>query len=262
MIKLAVFDVDGTLITRGNRVLLDSTIKALHALSNQGIKLAIASGRPPFAMEKSILENIDFDYFICSNGAYVKHHDGRVLHHFEIKHEETLDLIHKCRETDNALMFQCQDGAPCYHGYKRIAHMLQGFLGRLDILYDERESVTFTRDSLPLAAVAKISDEDLHAFKKTFPQFTFTPFERYYYDINGQHNKASGITHICKELNCNMQDVMAFGDEMNDYDMIQKSGYGIAMGNGNDRIKEIANYITDSCDEDGIAKACAYYGLL
>ena len=58
MIKLAVFDVDGTLVTKGNRRVPASCVKALNELSRKGVRLAIASGRPPFAMEKKLLEEI------------------------------------------------------------------------------------------------------------------------------------------------------------------------------------------------------------
>lgn len=145
MIKLAVFDVDGTLVTKGNRRVPASCVHALNELSRKGVKLAIASGRPPFAMEQSLLEQVSFDYFVCSNGAFVRNAQHEVLYHYSFSMEETRSLIHAFKKTDNALMFQCQDAAHCYHGYKRIANMLQNFLGRLDILVDERESRAICR---------------------------------------------------------------------------------------------------------------------
>lgn len=89
MIKLCVFDVDGTLVTRKDRKICPSTIIALKQLKKAGVKLAIASGRPPFAMEKAVLDQIDFDYFICSNGASVQHRDGQVLYQFQFCKEDT-----------------------------------------------------------------------------------------------------------------------------------------------------------------------------
>ena len=185
MIKLAVFDVDGTLVTKGNRRDPASCVHALNELSRKGVKLAIASGRPPFAMEQSLLEQVSFDYFVCSNGAFVRNAQHEVLYHYSFSMEETRSLIHAFKKTDNALMFQCQDAAHCYHGYKRIANMLQNFLGRLDILVDERESEGYLQDTMPLAAVAKIEDADLEMMKQRFPQFLFTPFDTCFYDING-----------------------------------------------------------------------------
>ena len=133
MIKLCVFDVDGTLITKGNRQFSYNTITALKNLQKQGVKLAIASGRPPFAMEKKLLDEITFDYFICSNGACVIDSKDEILHRFSFTKQQTQKLIDIFRTKDDALMFQCIEAARCYHGYKRIAHMLEGFLGRLDI---------------------------------------------------------------------------------------------------------------------------------
>ena len=66
MIKLAVFDVDGTLVTKGNRRVPASCVHALNELSRKGVKLAIASGRPPFAMEQSLLEQVNNKLLSCA----------------------------------------------------------------------------------------------------------------------------------------------------------------------------------------------------
>lgn len=259
MVKLCVFDVDGTLVTKGDRAVAASSIEALRALRKQGVKLAIASGRPPFAMEKSLLEQVDFDYFICSNGACVLTGDHNILHRFSFTHEETQALIDYFKRTDNALMFQCVEAVHCYHGYKRIANMLEQFLGRLDILVDEREHPVYIQKDLPLAAVAKIVDADKEEIQKAFPDFVFTPFAHEFYDINGQHNKATGIQYICDALGFDMSEVAAFGDDMNDMEMIQASGYGIAMGNAKECVKDAARYVTSRVDEDGIYHACQHF---
>ena len=262
MIKLCVFDVDGTLITKGNRQFSYNTITALKNLQKQGVKLAIASGRPPFAMEKKLLDEITFDYFICSNGACVIDSKDEILHRFSFTKQQTQKLIDIFRTKDDALMFQCIEAARCYHGYKRIAHMLGGFLGRLDILSDEREQRIYQQKSLPLAAVAKIEHEDLQAIKEHFPELLFTPFDTTYYDINGQHSKADGIACICKHIGIDMTECAAFGDDYNDLDMIKRCGYGIAMGNAREKVKEAAAYVTSNVEEDGIWNACLHYGWI
>lgn len=260
MIKLCVFDVDGTLVTKKDRKAAASTIETLKALRKAGVKIAIASGRPPFAMEKSLLDQVDFDYFICSNGACVQANDGHILHKFQFTQAQTQLLIDQFKRTDNALMFQCVEAAHCYHGYKRIANMLSGFLGRLDILVDEREHETYMQSDLPLAAVAKIENQDKAWMQEQFPDFLFTPFDDQFYDINGQHTKATGIQYICDEIGCTMAEAAAFGDDMNDLAMITECGYGIAMGNAREPVKQAARYVTASVDEDGIALACQHFG--
>lgn len=262
MTKLAVFDVDGTLMIKGNQTVPSSCIRALNELHNKGIKLAVASGRPPFAANQNQLKQIPFDYFICSNGAFVRSAAHEILYQFNFTMEETMALIQTFKKSDNALMFQCQDAAHCYHGYKRIAHMMQGFLGRLDILVDERDSDGYQQEELPLAAVAKIEDNDIKMMKEAFPQFVFTPFDACYYDINGNHNKASGVKQICAAMGWHMQDVISFGDDYNDLEMIRACGVGVAMGDAKEKVRDEADYVTDICSRDGIAKALLHFGLI
>lgn len=68
-------------------------------------------------------------------------------------------------------------------------------------------------------------------------------------------NKANGLERVCKELGITMDEVMAVGDSLNDIKMIEQAGLGIAMGNAQDAIKEVADYVTDSNNHDGVAKA-------
>lgn len=74
-------------------------------------------------------------------------------------------------------------------------------------------------------------------------------------------NKASGIEKVCRKLGITMDEVMAIGDSLNDLHMIKKSGLGVAMGNAQKRIKEVADYTTDTNDNDGVAKAIEQFVL-
>ncbi|TFG83945.1 MAG: HAD-IIB family hydrolase [Erysipelotrichales bacterium] len=75
-------------------------------------------------------------------------------------------------------------------------------------------------------------------------------------------NKASGIQHVLNHFGGDLQDCFAVGDSMNDYEMIQACGVGIAMGNADPKVKNVADYITDDVDHDGIAKAFHHFGLI
>lgn len=263
MIKLAIFDVDGTLVSKGDRILLPSTLKALKDLKIQGIKVAIASGRPPFAMEKRLVEEIDFDYFICSNGCCVFDHQFHSMSEDALTKEEVERLTREFQKTDNALMFQFEDKAYAYHGLKRITGMIQKFLGRLDLLVDDREHKRRHLKSLPYAAVAKIEDQDLAHFKACFPRFNFEAFTDGYYDIYPKGvNKATGIEHVCDKLGFTIKDTICFGDGLNDLEMIKKCGISVAMGDAVEAAKKAATYITDISKEDGIYNALKHYQLV
>lgn len=68
-------------------------------------------------------------------------------------------------------------------------------------------------------------------------------------------NKANGLQRVCKELGITMAEVMAVGDSLNDIKMIEQAGLGVAMGNAQDAIKEAADHMTDTNNNDGVAKA-------
>lgn len=69
------------------------------------------------------------------------------------------------------------------------------------------------------------------------------------------HSKADGLKEACAHLGLLQEEIMAIGDSDNDYDMIAWAGFGVAMGNGNSRVKGAADYVSASNDEDGVARA-------
>lgn len=263
MYKLAVFDVDGTLVTKGSRVLLDSTIEALHTLKKKGINIAIASGRPLFAMEQSLLKKIDFDYFICSNGMCVADGNKNILFKQDMSVDEVEMLTKDFQEHDDAIMFQFVDKAYIYHGRKRISNMISHCLGRIDILVDARKTRDRHATSLPYAAVCFIKKSHVSHYRSTYPQYSILEFMEDYYDIFTKGcSKASGIQHLCEKIDIMISDVICFGDALNDFEMIRDCGCGVAMGDAMEEIKKVANYITEKSDEDGIYLACKNFNLL
>ena len=84
--------------------------------------------------------------------------------------------------------------------------------------------------------------------------------------VNGElsskaFDKGSAVKRLCEFLGISREDTIAFGDSMNDYEMIQMAGIGVAMGNGREDLKRAADYVTDPIGEDGVFKACAWLGL-
>ena len=75
-------------------------------------------------------------------------------------------------------------------------------------------------------------------------------------------SKATGIQVICEKLGLPHENTYAFGDSVNDLDMLKYVAHGIAMGNGMPEAKAAANYVTDDILEDGIYNACKHFGLI
>lgn len=263
MYKLAVFDVDGTLVSRGKRVLLPTTVEALKQLQEKGVKIAIASGRPPFAMEPSVLNEVDFDFFVCSNGTFIMNAQHEELYREEMPKEIVEALTNDITDKDDAILYQFEDNAYIYHGQKRIVSMIDHCLGRSDILVDDREHTERHTSSLPYAAVAYISNKNIEAYRSAYPEYRFEPFMRNYYDIYLKKcTKATGIEQICKAMNISMDDVICFGDALNDVEMLKQCGCGVAMGDALEKAKAVADYVTTSSDQDGIYLACTKLNLI
>ncbi|MBS4161556.1 HAD-IIB family hydrolase, partial [Klebsiella pneumoniae] len=74
-------------------------------------------------------------------------------------------------------------------------------------------------------------------------------------------NKAAALAKVSERLGFTMENVMAVGDSLNDIAMIKEAGLGVAMGNGQDIVKETADWITDTNNENGVAKAIRHWVL-
>lgn len=82
----------------------------------------------------------------------------------------------------------------------------------------------------------------------------------YFFDIvNKNVNKGNAITDLLKILKINKKNSLCFGDSINDIEMFKSVGTSVAMGNSIEEIKNTANYITDTNDNDGISKFCNKY---
>ena len=80
--------------------------------------------------------------------------------------------------------------------------------------------------------------------------------------IEKKNSKARGLAMVCEYFGTTMEEAYAFGDSMNDYEIIQAAGVGVAMGNGDPRLKEVADYVAPHIREDGIYRACVELGLI
>jgi Cof subfamily protein (haloacid dehalogenase superfamily) len=101
------------------------------------------------------------------------------------------------------------------------------------------------------------SDGDAKSLQAAFPQIKVTEvFHSLWYDVIAKGvSKAVGMEHLLKHFNKTWEDVIAFGDSMNDYEIMSHAGFSVAMGNASEKLKKIADFITKDIDDDGIAYA-------
>lgn len=100
--------------------------------------------------------------------------------------------------------------------------------------------------------IDEIDEEILEICGGTFGAIRSTPF---YLEITAKGvNKSSALDHICEGLNIAKDNVIAFGDQLNDMEMVRDAGIGVAMGNAHTDLKQVADIVTEDNNNDGIAK--------
>lgn len=268
MYKLIALDMDGTLLNSEKQI-TDRTKKAISKARAQGVKIVLATGRPIAGIKPS-LEELDLihenEYVLSFNGAL-------------IVNAKTNEIVSKCilQGTDYKELFNLSQelGVHC-HAFS-INH---GLITSQNNQYTEYESHINKLDINVINPLTDITDEEgiikvmfvdepevldkaltklPDWVKERYNVFKSAPF--FFELTNKGVDKGIGLLHLADYLNIKQSETMACGDEGNDYSMVKAAGLGVAMENGIDRVKAVADYITDTNDNDGVAKAIEKFVL-
>ncbi len=258
--KAIFFDIDGTLWGQDD-VIPESTKEAIRRLKEAGHLVIICTGRTAVYVQDEALLSLDFDGFIYGCGTRIDY-KGETVFDREFMQEEAGLAVKVFKEHG---MTTLMEGNEYFYSTRAelsrdpYGRYLYEALGPLFLEIDEHENDWHTSKLSVL-----LNGNELDPVKeKLDPPFDFILHGSYVMEIvpNG-FSKSSGITHLCEILGIPLADTVAFGDSNNDIDMLKTVGIGVAMGNGKDEVKEIADYVTDSLQNDGILKACEHLGLI
>lgn len=258
--KIVFFDVDGTLLNRQNKI-PPSTKNAIKKLQDNGIITAIATGRPTYETQ-SIMDELNITNTVTMNGGQVLI-EGKIIINKTINDNLVQKIIEKANEYDESLTLFGINGAH----HTNINHEIYQMFA---------EYLPVRKNNMPIKKIGDIQLITVYCKKEeTESQLAFAQEELeiikwidmfkggYHVDLHpiGQ-NKAEGIKILLKELKIEPHESIAFGDGVNDIEMIQFAGLGVAMGNAHDELKKKAALVTSHIDDDGIEKALNKIGLL
>ena len=259
--KLIAMDLDGTL-NNDQKIITEKTKAALMAAQKAGIRLALASARPSPGLfkERDILRLQDYDGILMSynGGRIVDAATGRVLFETSMDLAETKQVLRKLESLpvtpilDDGVQFYVADK----NGYKvdyecKNNNMVCSEVGNL------ADFLTFA----PIKILMSVQPEELADVQKQIAAFlpeslTVVQTAAFYLEVIPRIiNKGQGIRDICKVLQITPAEVISFGDAANDIPMLVEAGVGVAMGNASDAVKQAADLVTLSNNEDGIAAA-------
>lgn len=267
MIRLAVFDIDRTLIPPEVGQMAPETVAAIRELQRKGIRTAIASGRMLHLLPDDLRE-LGFDYFILSNGAYVADGSGQVVSRETVERDVVDAFSREMIRQGLAFDVRYVDGMVRGNPSLDVREAMQAFWAKQGVQFKPprnfRWHVQPGDGQLPISFGACIPEEQQAEVAAMFPALDFLPvFEGPMCDVNPKGiSKATGIRRICDCVGITMEQVIAFGDDRNDLEMVAEAGIGVAMGNGIQCVKAAADYITAPCADLGVVKALRHFGLL
>ena len=260
MIKAAFFDVDGTLVSFKNRIISDRLVADLAELRRRGIKTFLATGRAKPDLELSgMLKTAQFDAYVTLSGQFCYNEQG-LYRDIPICRE---DLQNACRVLNENPTFAARMEA----GYKtcvnRVTDRLLEMFEYMHIdLYEVRPPEWMLSRKI-YQFVPLVDEGEEEAFLTVMPHCVFTRWHPKGIDILPFGNgKADGIRATMELYGLCRDEVIAFGDGENDLSMMELAGIGVAMGNAVESVKDTADYVTDTVENEGISKALRHFDLL
>ena len=254
--KIVFFDVDGTITNHEDGIISKNTKDAIKTLKNNGIRLVAATGRP-LSMCGEISE-LGIDTFITANGAYAKHNQ-KVIHKVPMDKKIIQEVFEFACIENQGLSFFTEDFS--MNGVKdaKILKALKETLSLND--YPPINQLIYNQEVYLMCLYA--TDETVKKYIHKFPHLTFKRWHPFVLNILQEEvSKSLAVIKVLQHFGIDKSEAIAFGDGENDIDMLELVGLGVAMGNGNKKIKKVADFVTKKSSEDGIEFALKKYGII
>ncbi len=258
MKKIIFLDIDGTLVDFEQNI-PESAKKAMDLAKEKGHYLVLCTGRIYTGIYPWLLD-YGFHGVVASTGAHILWNDKEIFHSY-IEKKDLIHLVKVMKKYNASYVFQGSNGR--FMDKKNQIRMEKFFRkvnGKSDINNFKLtiSDVPFDRDDIESGVYnqADVSVEQIQAEVGDNLQITGASFGEDQIH-NGEFTKkgvtkATGIQMILDHVGMKREDVIAFGDGPNDFEMIQYAEIGVAMGNAVKELKEIADMVTDDILEDGI----------
>lgn len=258
MVKAVFFDIDGTLVSFKTHKVSESTRNSIHQLRKKGIKVFIATGRSK--NELTAVDGIEFDGYIVMNGSHCFTPNGKDIYKDSIPHEDINRLVEWLQTDSTPFVFVVDDQTFITRINETVEEVAR--IVEVDIPPVKSEKEALGKDILQVMGYLS-PEKEVDFMKNIMPHCDSMRWCSYFTDIIAAGNsKRSGIDRILNYYDISLENTMAFGDGGNDIPMLKHVAIGIAMGNANDEVKEAADYVTTSVDEDGILRALEHFGVL
>lgn len=254
--KYFFFDIDGTLTNIHTGQLVQSGLDTLRKLEEQGHFVAIATGR---AYYKTInaAKDAGIHNFVANGGAALVIND-KLVKNSPLDREKALTIIHEADELGYGILVATNDSIDVVMKDHRFLEQFgerkepTNYIYQPDLCYDDLKEIYKIYISIPENEEYRLKNLNLLGHVRMGSDY-------FWY----QHDeKDQGIRDMVEYLHGDLKDVVVFGDGENDLVMFRKEWTSIAMGNGYPKLLEMADYVTDASEDDGIRNACIHFGWI
>lgn len=256
-IKIIFFDIDDTL--RNSKTgFVPSTIPTIFKqLREKGIFTGIATGRGIFGVVPEI-KTLKPDFFVTLNGAYIEDKKGNVIYSNKIAKDKVEEYITWTKEVGIDYGLVGSHAAKLSRRTEMISQAIDPIYPNLEVDPD-----FYQKEDIYQMWTFEEQGDDLvlpESLASTLRMVRWHEHSSDVVPISG--SKAAGVAKVVDQLGLKPENVMVFGDGLNDLELFDYAGISVAMGVSHDKIKEKADYITKTLEEDGIFNALEGFGMV
>lgn len=278
MQKIIFLDVDGTLVDEHGNI-PESAKEAVQKARQNGHLVFLSTGRSKAELFPDILD-VGFDGIIGAAGGYIELEEDILFH----QHVSTEDLTHLVSFfTEHGIDFYLESNDGLYAGGNakaRIAQLIEDLMTSnpeasatierglkpfhdamkegVDLVRPNVNKISFLGSSIPLDVIQSEFASRFTVIPSTVAVFGANSGELSIPGIN----KATAIATLLEHLGLERSQTFAYGDGLNDIEMLEYVEIGVAMGNAKPEVKRVADDVTDACEADGLANSFEKYGLI
>lgn len=260
--KIVFIDIDGTLLNSHHQI-SEATANAIKAATKKGVKVILATARPYYGADIFRKQLQLTSPIICFNGGLIIDKAGKVLVDYKIGADHARLITNIATELNINLIYLDVECSYALKNDQWLAMEEELTDKKSSVLsFDQIEASWLERKSsgpnkiMAVGSPVIIAELELKIKSVVGDELTVNiSHPSYLENTNVLASKQQGAAFILDQFGLKSHDMVAIGDSFNDIDMLRYAGVGIAMGNAHDKVKQAADWVTKSNDQDGVAHA-------
>lgn len=265
-IKMVALDLDGTTLN-SDKEISQRTLKAFKVTMEKGVHIVISTGRTFNSLPKQLFEVKGLEYVITSNGAQITYLPSmkKVYENYITEHavEEVVRVLKSYKLSAETFVEgkayidknEFDDFRENGSSFRDVEYVLT----TRNPIEDIHDYMIKNKNKIENISINFENLEDKNRIAEVLNEvdnITVTSSFEHNFEIGGANtSKGEALTFLMRKLGIKKEELMACGDSQNDSQMLKLAGIGVAVANADDQVKEIADYITDNHNNDGVAKA-------